>query len=92
MSFKMDFDLHDALKRENVDKAILDSLRKSDVPSMPESVTDQHLLLFYCACEKDIDVTKQVIQKYFEHKPGALEHFSLRDPDSQKIKQCLQNQ
>lgn len=92
MSLQMEFDLNDALKRENVDKSILDNLRKSDIRCMPESVTDQHLLLFYCACEKDFNVTKQVIQNYFEHKPTALEHFSHRDPDSPKIKQCLQNQ
>lgn len=92
MSLQMEFDLNDALKRENVEKTTLENLRKSKIPGMPESITDQHLLLFYCACEKDFNVTKQVIQNYFQHKPNALEHFSGRDPDSPKIKQCLQNQ
>lgn len=92
MSLQMEFDLYDAMKRENVEQTILDNLRSADVPMMPKSITDQHLLLFYCACEKDFDVTKQVIQRYYEHKPGALEHSSRRDPDSPKLKQCLQNQ
>ncbi|XP_063695585.1 alpha-tocopherol transfer protein-like [Culicoides brevitarsis] len=92
MSLQMEFDLNEALKREEVEQDVLDKLRKSDIPSMPDSITDQLLLLFYCACEKDFEVTKQVIKNYYEHKPNALEHFSKRDPDSAKIKQCLQNQ
>lgn len=92
MTLQLGFDLAKALERENVEKTVLDKLRTSNIPKMPNSVTDQQLLLFYCACEKNFDDTTACIKNYYDHKTKAPEHFARRDPDSQKIQQCLQNQ
>lgn len=86
------FDLNEALKRENFSPNILTELRKAKISGMPENITDQQLVLFYGACEKNFEETKETIHNYFAHKRNTPEHFSNRDPASEKIKQCLNNQ
>lgn len=91
-SLSLGFDLDEALKREDILPNVLSELRKAKISGMPESVTDQQLVLFYSACEKDFDNTKECIKNYFEHKRSSPEHFANRDPSSDKINQCLNNQ
>lgn len=86
------FDLEEALQREDVAPNILTELRKAKISGMPENITDQQLLLFYCACQKNFENTKSTIEKYFEHKRNTPEHFSNRDPTSDKLQQCFNNQ
>lgn len=91
-SLNLGFDLEEALKRTKISSNVLSELRKAKIPGMPESITDQQLLLFYDACQKDFEETKETIQNYYEHKRSSPEHFVNRDPASDKIKQCLDNQ
>lgn len=86
------FDLNEALEREQISPNIMSEIRKAKIPGMPDTVTDQQLVLFYCACGKDLEDTKETIQNYYEHKRSTPEHFLNRDPTSDKVKQCLDNQ
>lgn len=92
MSFTLGFDLDEALKREEIEQSVLDKLRHSDIPGMPDSISDHQLLLFYRACQREFDDTRNVIKEYYEHKRTTPEHFTDRNPLSAEVQQCLDNQ
>uniref|UniRef100_A0A336JZM6 CSON006029 protein n=1 Tax=Culicoides sonorensis TaxID=179676 RepID=A0A336JZM6_CULSO len=92
MSLKFGFDLNEALKREEVEYSVLVNLRNSDIPGMPTCITDHQLLMFFRACRRDFEVTRTVIQAYYEHKRSTPEFFSNRNPLAEEIQQCLDNQ
>lgn len=92
MSVQMKYDYKEALERENVQQTIIDDLRNSNISGLPNSITDQQLLLFYRACEYDFEETRNVIKNYYEHKRKTLEHFANRYPEAPEIQQCLENQ
>lgn len=92
MSLKFDFDLNGALNRENISKRILYDLRESQPKGMPDSITDHQLLLFYSACDQDFEKTRDAIQSCYKYKRNVSSFFSNRDPSSEIIQQCLNNQ
>lgn len=92
MSFKLGFDLNEALKREQIEQKVLDNLRNSDIPGMPNCISDHQLLLFFRACKRDFNTTRTVIEAYYDHKKTTPEHFNDRNPLSKEVQQCLDNQ
>lgn len=92
MSLKFDFDLNTALKRENISMRTLCDLRESQPKGMPDSITDHQLLLFYSACDKDFDNARDTIQNYYKYKRNVSSFFADRDPSSDRVQQCLNNQ
>lgn len=92
MTLRLGFDLDEALKREEIEQTVLKNLRSSDIPGMPNSISDHQLLLFYRACQRDFKNTRTVIEAYYEHKKCTPEHFSDRNPLSAEVQQCLDNQ
>lgn len=92
MSLKFDFDFEDALKREGIEKSDLTKLRDANIEGMPKIITDHQLLLFYSACNQELDETKATIESYYMHKRTVPEFFSKRDPTSEYVTHCLKNQ
>lgn len=92
MTLKLGYDINEALKREEIEQSVLDNLRNSNIPGMPRSISDHQLLLFFRACKREFDTTRTVIEAYYEHKRSTPEHFSDRNPLSDEVQQCLDNQ
>lgn len=92
MPLHFDFDLNTALERENVSKRKLCDLRESQPKGMPDSITDHQLLLFYSACDKDFEQTRDAILNYYKYKRNVPSFFSDCDPTSESVQQCLNNQ
>uniref|UniRef100_A0A336M194 CSON010066 protein n=1 Tax=Culicoides sonorensis TaxID=179676 RepID=A0A336M194_CULSO len=80
-----------ALKRENVSLRTLSQLRESNPEGMPKCITDHQLLLFYCACNHDMDATQNTIKNYYKHKKDVPIFFHNRDPSCNFIQNCLDN-
>lgn len=92
MDYELGYDLDEALKRENLSLSDLKSLRTPPVDGVPVSITDKQLLLFYNGCNKNIEFSRKVMKIYYDSRRITPEHFSSRDPKSEKLQQCFEAQ
>lgn len=69
----------------------LTELNKNDKLNMKFSFWSQ-LALFLDSSEGKVDVAKSVVETYYDCRKQAPEQFSFRDPNSEEIQQCLENQ
>lgn len=90
--YELGYDLQEALKREGIKETDLKLLREPAIPSCPQTVTDKQLALFFEACNKDVLITRKVIQKFFECRKTSPEFFNNRDPESADIQHSFENQ
>ncbi|XP_055375202.1 alpha-tocopherol transfer protein-like [Condylostylus longicornis] len=91
-SFNMEYNLDEALERLNIKKDELDSMRENLPDNCPSNITDKQLLLFFNACNFKTEYALNVIKIYYNCRKNAPEHFDNRDPYSDEIQQCLENQ
>lgn len=54
--------------------------------------TKMQLALFLDSSDGKVETAKQVVESYYDCRKHAPEHFSYRDPNSDEIQQCLENQ
>lgn len=86
------YDLDEALIREGVSKDDLQMLRDAQIPGVPSDITDKQLLLFLNAYNKDQEKSREVIEAYYKARKNGPEFFSVRDAQSDEIKQCFEAQ
>lgn len=89
MDYELGYDLDEALKRECISISDLKALRTPPVDGVPLNVTDKQLLLFYNGCNKDVEFSRKVMKIYYDSRRNTPEHFSSRDPKSDKLQQCF---
>lgn len=89
MDYELGYDLDEALKRENLSLSDLKSLRTPSVDGVPANITDKQLLLFYNGCNRNIEFSRKVMKIYYDSRRITPEHFSSRDPKSEKLQQCF---
>ncbi|XP_059619779.1 alpha-tocopherol transfer protein-like [Phlebotomus argentipes] len=87
----LEYDLDEALKRENLTRDNLGKLREPPIPGVPTNITDKQLALFLNACGT-VDETRKVIKIYYEARRNSPELFAERDPTRSDIQKCLQCQ
>lgn len=92
MEYELGYNLDEALKRVNISISDLKALRSPPVDGVPDSITDKQLLLFYNGCNKNIEFSRKVMKINYDARRNAPEHFSSRDPKSDKLKQCFEAQ
>lgn len=96
MNQDLAYDLNEALQRRahKISEKGIEALRASlsNSEKVPKSITDKQLALFLDASEGLVDVAKKTVEIYYDAKANAPEHFTLRDPKSSEIQQCLANQ
>lgn len=89
------FSLEEAIQRRPLlSMKSIEALRTSLCSSkiVPQSITDKQLALFLDASDGKIEVAQKVIEIYYDTRKNAPEHFLNRDPKSEEIQQCLENQ
>jgi len=91
MAHELGYDLDEAIKRQNLSKENIAAIRESKVPNVPNNVTDKLIALFLDACDS-VEETKSVMSIYYQTRQSSPEHFKNRDPRSDEIQQCLNNQ
>ncbi|KAJ6642975.1 Alpha-tocopherol transfer protein-like [Pseudolycoriella hygida] len=95
MEHELRYDLDEAVRRRNISKdnivTIREAVRNSKLPYVPPNVTDKLIALFLNACDS-LEETKSVMSIYYEARQSSPEHFEHRDPRSDEIQQCLNNQ
>ncbi|XP_037039603.1 alpha-tocopherol transfer protein-like [Bradysia coprophila] len=91
MAYELGFDLADAIKRQNISKENIVAIRESKIPHVPDNISDKLIALFLDACDS-LDETKSVMSIYYRTRQTSPEHFENRDPRTDEIQQCLNNQ
>lgn len=96
MSADLGYDYAEALERRShkISTKSIEALRAelNESKLVPKTITDKQLALFLDASDGSIDVAKKTVEIYYDAKHNAPEHFTLRDPKSDEIEQCLLNQ
>uniref|UniRef100_A0A1B0CL61 CRAL-TRIO domain-containing protein n=1 Tax=Lutzomyia longipalpis TaxID=7200 RepID=A0A1B0CL61_LUTLO len=87
----LEYDLDEALKRENLSRDDLSKLREPPIPGVPTNITDKQLAHFLNACGK-VEEARKVIKIYYEARKNSPELFSGRDPNRNEVQKCLQSQ
>lgn len=91
MSLKFEFDYAKtaaAMKtfsQKDIDE-LKDWCKNLDLTKLvPKDLSDKQLILFYNACESDVEKTKTCIEKYFLYKKNAPEFFENRNVTTPEI-------
>ncbi|CAG9805864.1 unnamed protein product [Chironomus riparius] len=93
MSCDMRFDYEEALKRQHTDESDVFELREKirKYSHVPTKLSNKKLLCFLHACN-GVDDAAKVISTYYEVRQSCPAVFSNRDPLSNEVQQCLENQ
>ncbi|GAB0093017.1 alpha-tocopherol transfer protein-like [Sergentomyia squamirostris] len=87
----LEYDLDEALKRENLSRNDLAKLREPPITGVPTNITDKQLALFLNACGT-VEEARKVIKIYYDARRNAPELFAERDPRRSETQKCLQCQ
>lgn len=95
MDFELGYDLEEAFRqRKYISQKGIEALRMAlgGAKNVPETLTDKQLALFLDSSDGKVETAAKVVETYYDCRKTAPEHFSFRDPNSDEIQQCLENQ